>query len=118
MMQSGLASFFGSEQGPASFDLNTCERCRREGGFFAACEEPPGVRKRQDPRGLHKKGLIETLIFILARSFGFLATLYARALVIFLLAQIGQHAGLRAAAFESLQRIVQRLVLLHVNFRH
>ena len=62
--------------------------------------------------------LIVTLILILARCFGFLTALYAGALVIFLLAQIGQNAGLRAAAFKSLQRIVQRLILFHVNFRH
>ena len=64
------------------------------------------------------KGSIVALIFILARCFRFLAAFYAGALVILLLAQVGQDAGLRAAAFESLQRIVQRLVLLHVNFRH
>ena len=93
--------------------------CRRKAVFFY--EETPKIRQKQNRSGFLKKGLeglIVTLIFILARSFGFLAALYARALVIFLLAQIGQDAGLRAAAFESLQRIVQRLVLLHVNFRH
>ena len=39
-------------------------------------------------------------------------------LVVLLLAQVGQNAGLSAAALESLKSIVQRLVLLDIYFRH
>ena len=62
--------------------------------------------------------LIETLVFVLASGLGFLAALDAGALVVLLLPEVGQNAGLRAAALESLQSIVQRLILLDVDFRH
>jgi hypothetical protein len=61
---------------------------------------------------------IEALVLVLAGGLGFLAALDAGALVVLLLAKIGQNAGLGAAALESLQSVVQRLVLLDVNFRH
>ena len=119
MLQSGLTSFLYlslllifSRSGPVRFHASVPPK----GGFLFI--KKPRRSDKTNLSGFLKKGLVVTLIFILARSFGFLAALYARALVIFLLAQIGQDAGLRAAAFESLQRIVQRLVLLHVNFRH
>ena len=62
--------------------------------------------------------LIETLILVLASGLGFLAALDAGALVVLLLSEVGQNAGLRAAALESLQSVVQRLVFLDVDFRH
>ncbi len=61
---------------------------------------------------------IETLVFVLASGLGFLAALDAGALVVLLLSEVGQNAGLRAAALESLQSVVQRLVFLDVDFRH
>ena len=61
---------------------------------------------------------IVTLVLVLAGGLGFLAALDAGALVVLLLTEIGQNAGLCAAALESLQSIVQRLVLLDVDFRH
>ena len=62
--------------------------------------------------------LIVTFVFIFACGFGFLAALHAGTLVILFLAQVGQNTRLRAAALESLERIVQRLILLDVDFRH
>ena len=79
---------------------------------------PDSTKPLSFDSGFVLRGLIITLIFILACSFGFLAALYAGALVVLLLAKIGQNTGLLAAAFESLQSIVQRLVLFYINFRH
>jgi ABC-type branched-subunit amino acid transport system permease subunit len=61
---------------------------------------------------------VVTLIFVLAGGLGFLTALDAGALVVLLLSEVGQNAGLRAAALESLQSVVQRLVFLDVDFRH
>jgi hypothetical protein len=61
---------------------------------------------------------IVTLVLVLASGLGFLTALDAGALVVLLLSEVGQNAGLRAAALESLQSVVQRLILLDVDFRH
>ena len=61
---------------------------------------------------------IVTLVLVLASGLGFLTALDAGALVVLLLSEVGQNAGLRAAALESLQSVVQRLVFLDVDFRH
>ena len=58
------------------------------------------------------------LVLVLAGGLGFLAALDAGALIVLFLSQIGQDAGLRAAALESLKSVVQRLVFLDVDFRH
>jgi hypothetical protein len=62
--------------------------------------------------------LIITLIFILAGGFGFLTPLNAGALIILLLAQVGEDAGLGTAAFETLQSIVQSFIFLYIDLRH
>ena len=63
--------------------------------------------------------LLQSIVaLVLPGSLGLLAALDAGALIVLLLPQIGQNAGLRAAALESLQSIVQRLILLDVDFRH
>lgn len=62
--------------------------------------------------------LVVALILVLACGFRFLAALDAGALIVLLLPQIGQDAGLGAATLESLERIVQRLILFDVDFRH
>ena len=62
--------------------------------------------------------LIIALVFILACGFGFLTAFHAGALVILLLPKVSQNAGLCTAAFETLQGIVQRLILFYVDFRH
>ena len=62
--------------------------------------------------------LIVALVLVLAGSLGFLAALDAGALIILLLAKIGQNTGLGAAALESLKSVIQRLVLLDMDFRH
>lgn len=61
---------------------------------------------------------IVTLVLVLASGLGFLTALDAGALVVLLLSEVGQNAGLRAAALESLQSVIQRLVFLDVDFRH
>ena len=61
---------------------------------------------------------IVTLVFILACGLGLLAALHAGALVILLLSQVSQNAGLCTAALESLKSVVQRFVFLDINFRH
>ena len=62
-------------------------------------------------------GLVE-LLAILAGSLGLLAALDAGALVMLTLTDLGQHAGLGAAALEALQGALQRLVLSDTDFRH
>ena len=61
---------------------------------------------------------IITLVLVLAGGLALLAALDAGALIELLLTQIGQNAGLCAAALETLQRVIQRLVLFDVDFRH
>ena len=61
---------------------------------------------------------IISLVSVLAGSLGLLAALDAGALVVLLAAQIRHDAGLGTAALKSLERVVQRLVLLDVDFRH
>ena len=55
---------------------------------------------------------------VLASGLAFLAALDAGTLVVLLFAKIGQHAGLGTTALEALERVVQRLVFLDVDFRH
>ena len=62
--------------------------------------------------------LVVTLVLVLAGSLGLLAALDAGALVILLAAQVVHDAVLGAAAFEPFERIVERLVLLNMDFRH
>ena len=61
---------------------------------------------------------VVTLILVLACCLALFAALDAGALVVLLLAEIGQHAGLGTAALEALERVIQRLVFLDVDFRH
>ena len=61
---------------------------------------------------------IETLILVLACCFRLFTALDAGALVVLLFSQVGQNAGLCAAALKSFQSVVQRLVFLDINFRH
>ena len=62
--------------------------------------------------------LVVTLILVLASSLRLFAATNAGALVVLLAAQIRHDAGLGTAALKSLERVVQRLVLLDVDFRH
>ena len=62
--------------------------------------------------------LVITLILVLASSLRLFAATNAGALVVLLAAQIRHDAGLGTAALKSLERIVQRLILLDVDFRH
>jgi hypothetical protein len=62
--------------------------------------------------------LIVSLVAILPCRLALLATLHAGALVMLSLTDLGQNAGLGTAALETLQRAVQRLIFLDVNFRH
>ena len=62
--------------------------------------------------------LIVTLILVLAGGLGFLAALDAGALVVLLLSQVGQYTSLGTAALKSFKSIVQRFVLLDIDFRH
>ena len=57
------------------------------------------------------------LVFTLTSSFGLLLPLEARADVMLTLLDLSDNAILLAAALETLQRALQRLVLLHANFR-
>ena len=62
--------------------------------------------------------LIVTLILVLACCLALLAALDAGALVVLLLSQISQYTGLGTAALKSFKSIVQRFVLLDIDFRH
>ena len=62
--------------------------------------------------------LVITLILVLACCFALLAALDAGALVVLLLSQISQYTGLGTAALKSFKSIVQRFVLLDIDFRH
>lgn len=61
---------------------------------------------------------VVTLVFVLAGCLRLFAALYAGALIVLLLSQIGKNAGLCAAALKSFQSVIQRLVFLDVDFRH
>ena len=63
-------------------------------------------------------GSIISLVLILASCLGLLAALDAGALVVLLLPQVAQDAGLGAAALEALESCIQRLILLDMDFRH
>ena len=82
------------------------------------------MRRQEKTTGLSTGGFymscksIVALVLVLAGGLGFLTALDAGALVVLLLAKVGQNAGLCAAALESLQRVIQRLVFLDVDFRH
>ena len=62
--------------------------------------------------------LLVILFAVLAGGLALLAALDAGAVIIFALANLGQHAGLGAAALEALQGVLQRLALADMNFRH
>ena len=62
--------------------------------------------------------LVASLILVLSGGLRFLAALDAGTLIIFLLPQVSQNAGLGAVALEPFKSTVQRLVLFDMNFRH
>ena len=62
--------------------------------------------------------LVVTLILVLACSLRLFAATNAGTLVVLLAAQIRHDASLGTAALKSLERVVQRLILLDVDFRH
>ena len=62
--------------------------------------------------------LVISLVLILACSLALLTTLNAGALVVLLLSQVCQNAGLCTTALKSFKSIVQRLVFLDIDFRH
>ena len=62
--------------------------------------------------------LVVALVLVLTSSLRLFAATNAGALVVLLAAQIRHDAGLGTAALKSLERVVQRLVLLDVDFRH
>ena len=61
---------------------------------------------------------VVALVFVLAGGLRLFAALYAGALIVLFLSQIGKNAGLCAAALKSFQSVIQRLVFLDVDFRH
>ena len=81
-------------------------------------KETPRTSGSPDRSGCFLMRLLVALVFILAGGFGFLTPLDAGALIILLLAQVGENAGLGTAAFETLQSIVQSFIFLHVDLRH
>ena len=58
------------------------------------------------------------LMFVFACGLGFLAALHAGTLVILLAAEVVHNTSLRAAALKAFERIVERFILLHMDFRH
>ena len=62
--------------------------------------------------------LVVALVLVLAGSLGLLAALDAGALVVLLLTEVSQNAGLGAGTLETLQSGIQRFVFLDMNFRH
>ena len=64
------------------------------------------------------KRSVVALVFVLAGGLRLFAALYAGALIVLFLSQIGKNAGLCAAALKSFQSVIQRLVFLDVDFRH
>ena len=54
----------------------------------------------------------------LASSLGLFAAFNAGALIILLAAKVVHNAGLGTAALKTLECIVERFVLLDINFRH
>ena len=61
---------------------------------------------------------VVTLILVLTCCLALFAALDAGALVVLLLSQISQYTGLGTAALKSFKSIVQRFVLLDIDFRH
>ena len=61
--------------------------------------------------------LIE-LLAILAGGLRLLAALDARALIMLTLANLGQDTRLGAASLKTLERVLQGLAVLHMDFRH
>ena len=61
---------------------------------------------------------IEPLVLVLASGLRLLAALHAGALVVLSLTDLGDDAGLGAAALETLQSAVDGLAILHVDLRH
>jgi hypothetical protein len=57
-------------------------------------------------------------MFILPSSLGLFAALHAGALIILFAAEIIHDTGLGAAALKAFERIVERFVLLDMDFRH
>ena len=62
--------------------------------------------------------LVVTLILVLACCLALFTALDAGTLVVLLLSQVGQYTSLGTAALKSFKSIVQRFVLLDIDFRH
>ena len=58
------------------------------------------------------------LSFLGARCFRLLTALYARALIMLALAELGKHTRLCTGALKSSQSTVQRFIFLNADFRH
>ena len=62
--------------------------------------------------------LIIALVAVLSSCLGLLAALDAGTLVMLPAADLSQNAGFRTTALEALERAVQRLIFLDMDFRH
>ena len=95
---------------------------RENGAHFVLFDDAGSIRKKlQVARGLGIRQAVLSLVILLAVLAGglrLLAPLNARALVVLTLANLGQNARLGTAALETLQRILQGLAVLHMDFRH
>ena len=68
--------------------------------------------------GVVKKAFLSELTLLSASSLRLLTALYARALIMLTLAELGKHTSLCTGTLESSQSAVQRLVFLDMDFRH
>lgn len=68
--------------------------------------------------GVVKKAFLFELTLLSASSLRLLTALYARALIMLTLAELGKHTSLGTGTLESSQSAVQRLVFLDMDFRH
>ena len=74
--------------------------------------------KAPHPLGAGPCKFLVILLAVLAGGLRLLAALHARALIVLTPANLGQNARLGAAALETLQRVLQGLAVLHMDFRH
>lgn len=68
--------------------------------------------------GVVKNAFLSELTLLSASSLRLLTALYARALIMLTLAELGKHTSLCTGTLESSQSAVQRLVFLDMDFRH
>ena len=68
--------------------------------------------------GVVKKAFLSELTLLSASSLRLLAALYAWALIMLTLAELGKHTSLGTGTLESSQSAVQGLVFLDMDFRH